>query len=269
MATLARPDGARIAYDDTGAAGEGAPLVFLHGFPLHRGMWASQLASHGRERRCVAPDYRGFGESTAGTTPLSMEAIADDVAALLDHLQIDRAVVVGLSMGGYAAFAMLRRHASRVAGLVLAHTRAAADDDAARTKRDELIALARAEGSAAVAERQVTGLLGKSTRERRPELVARTRAMLAEASVESIVAGTEALRDRPDATPQLRTIAVPTLVVCGDEDTVTPAKEMRAMAERVPHARVVTLDECGHLGNLEQPRAFDEALRAFVHESVS
>lgn len=262
--TLARPDGARIAWDDTGAAGDGAPVVFLHGFPLHRGMWRAQLASLRDVRRCIAPDYRGFGESGAGSTRLSVDVIADDVAALLDHLRVERAVIAGLSMGGYVAFALLRRHAARVAALVLAHTRAAADDDAARAKRADLIALARDEGSAGVAVRQSTGLVGKTTRETRPDLVEATRAMLAQASVAAIVAGTEALRDRPDATAQLASIAVPTLVVCGDEDAVTPAKEMRAMAVAVPGARVVTLERCGHLGNLEQPSRFDEALRAFL-----
>ncbi|HYD54941.1 MAG TPA: alpha/beta fold hydrolase, partial [Gemmatimonadaceae bacterium] len=143
--TLTLADGACIAFTDGGARDDDAlPVVLLHAFPLHRGMWASQLAALGLGRRCVALDFRGFGESTAGARRVTMDQLADDVAALLDHLTIPRAAVVGLSMGGYVAFALLRRHADRVGALVLADTRAAADSAEARDKRAELIALARA-----------------------------------------------------------------------------------------------------------------------------
>ena len=202
--SVALPDGARIAFADSGE-GSGPPVVFLHAFPLHSAMWSPQVEALAGRRRCVTPDARGFGGSTAGSARLTIDRMADDVAALLDALAIERAVLVGLSMGGYAALAALRRHRDRIAALLLADTRAAADSDEARAKREALIALAREEGSDAVAAKQVVGLLGKTTRRRDPELVERVERLIAEAAPESIVAGAEALRDRPDATPLLPT----------------------------------------------------------------
>jgi len=264
--TLTLPDGARMAFTDSGARDDALPLVMLHAFPLHRGMWASQLAACGLVRRCIAPDLRGFGESTLGDGPVTMDQMARDVVALLDHLAIERAAIAGLSMGGYVAFGIVRQHPERVGALILADTRAAADGEEARMKRADLIALARAEGSEAVAERQLPGLLGKTTRAQRPDLVEATRRMLESASVEAIVAGAEALRDRPDSTTLLESIAVPTLVICGAEDTVTQPREMREMAERIPGSRFVLLEEAGHLSNVEQSDRFDEAVTEFLDE---
>ena len=263
---LTLPDGARMAFTDSGARDDALPLVMLHAFPLHRGMWASQLAACGLVRRCIAPDLRGFGESSLGTEPVTMDRLARDVVALLDHVGIERAAIAGLSMGGYVAFGILRQHPERIGALILADTRAAADGDEARLKRADLIALARAEGSDAVAERQLPGLLGKTTRERRPDLADATRRMLQAASGDAIVAGAEALRDRPDSTPLLREIGVPTLLICGAEDTITQPREMRAMADQIPGSRFVLLEEAGHLSNMEQSDRFDEAAAEFLSE---
>ena len=261
--SVALPDGARIAYADSGEGG-GLPVVFLHAFPVHSAMWAPQVEAFAGLHRCITPDARGFGGSTAGSSRLTIDGMADDVAALLDALAIERAVLVGLSMGGYAALAAVRRHRDRIGALVLADTRAAADTDEARAKRAALIALAREEGSDAVAAKQVVGLLGKTTRRRDPELVERVERMMAEAAPESIVAGAEALRDRPDATPLLPTIDVPVLLLCGDEDVITPADEMRAVAAAIPGARLELVPEAGHLSNLENPAGFTEPLRRFL-----
>ena len=255
------PDGARLAFSEAGVGAPGrAPIVFLHGFPLHRGMWAPQLAALQQTHRCLAPDLRGFGESTAGSERLTIDRMADDVAAFLDHLLARRATIVGLSMGGYVALAMWRRHRERVASLVLADTRAAGDSDEARAKRADMIAIARAEGSEGVADKQLTGLLGKTTRESKPELVASTRAMVASTSVDAIVAGLEALRDRPDSTPLLSTIDVPTLLLCGEDDAITPAKEMRELASAIPGATLEIIEGAGHLSNLERPAEFNAAI---------
>ena len=256
------PDGARIAYADSGGAA--LPVVFLHAFPVHSAMWAPQVEALAGRHRCITFDVRGFGGSSAGSLPLTIDRMADDLGALLDALAIERAVLVGLSMGGYAALAALRRHRDRIAALLLADTRAAADSDEARAKRATLIALAREEGSEAVAAKQVVGLLGKTTRRRDPELVERVERMMAEASPAAIVAGAEALRDRPDATPLLPSIDVPVLLLCGEEDVITPADEMRAVADAIPGARLELLPEAGHLSNLENPAAFTEALRRFL-----
>jgi len=253
-------DGARIAYEDVG---EGRPVVFLHAFPLNRTMWASQTAALAGDWRCLTIDVRGFGESSA-TAPFSVDRYADDVAAVLDHAGIGHAILVGLSMGGYIAFAFWRRHAERMRALVLADTRAGADTADTLQRRRELIAVARAEGAAAVAERQVVGLLGRSTRERRPDLVVDTQRIAEQASVPGIIGGLEAMMARPDSTPTLRTLTVPTLIVVGNEDVRTPPKEARAMQAGIARSRLEVLGEAGHLSNVEQPLAFNTALQQFL-----
>src|SRR3954462_9867907 len=150
--------------DDTLAhvvVGHGLPVMLLHAFPLNRTMWEPQMAALFGECRCIAPDFRGFGDSAAAG-PYSMKQFAHDIANLLDVLKIDRAVICGLSMGGYVALAMMRYHRQRVRALVLADTRAAADDEERRQKRVELIALAQTQGIGAVADGQLPGLIGKS-----------------------------------------------------------------------------------------------------------
>ena len=249
-----------LAHADVG---RGLPVVLLHAFPLNRAMWEPQIAALFGECRCIVPDLRGFGDSPKGG-PFSMDAYADDVVALLDALQVDQAVVAGLSMGGYVALNLWRRFRPRVRALPLAHTRAAADTPEGLAQRDELIALARRAGAAAVAERQVTGLIGKSTREKQPELVERIRAEMARESVEGIVGALEAMKARPDSTDLLATIDVPTLVIVGEEDVITPVKEARAIAERIRGSRLEVIPGAGHLSNVERPAAFNAALSDFV-----
>jgi pimeloyl-ACP methyl ester carboxylesterase len=249
-----------LAHADVG---RGLPVVLLHAFPLNRTMWEPQIAALFGECRCIAPDLRGFGDSPR-SGPYSMDRYADDVVALLDALQIDRAVVGGLSMGGYIALALWRRHRNRIRALVLADTRSGADNDEGKQKRGELIALAQSEGSAAVADRQVTGLLGKSTREKQPELVDRIRSIMAGESPDGIVGALEAMRNRPDSTPLLAGIDVPTLIVVGDEDVLTPPKEARAMHAAIRGSRLEVIPGAGHLSNLERPAAFNAALSDFV-----
>jgi 3-oxoadipate enol-lactonase len=249
-----------LAHADVG---RGLPVILLHAFPLNRSMWEPQIAALFGECRCIVPDLRGFGDSPR-SGPYSMDRFADDVVALLDALQIDRAVVAGLSMGGYVAFNLWRRHPARVRALLLADTRAAADTPEGREKRNDLIALARSEGAAAVAERQITGLLGKTTREKQPELVDRLRSLMGQESVEGIVGAAEAMRDRADSTALLARIDVPTLVVVGEEDAITPVKEARAMHEAIRGSRLEIVPSAGHLSNVERPAAFNAALSDFV-----
>ncbi|HEX4933058.1 MAG TPA: alpha/beta fold hydrolase, partial [Gemmatimonadaceae bacterium] len=153
---IAYCDGVEIGYDD---AGQGDPIVFIHGFPHHRGLWAAQVGALLDRARCIALDLRGFGESTVAP-PYSVDRYADDVAVLLDALKVERAVICGLSMGGYVALAFWRRHRARVRALVLMDTRAGADTPEGRTRRDQMIATARERGSAAVADAMITGMVG-------------------------------------------------------------------------------------------------------------
>jgi len=253
--------GAAIGYDDTG---QGPAVVFLHAFPLNRTMWAPQTSALAATWRCVTIDARGFGESTP-TGPFSVDRYADDVVAVLDGLGIARVTVVGLSMGGYVAFALWRRHPRRVRALVLADTRAGADTPEARDRRRELIALARASGVDAVADRQIIGLLGKSTRERGPEVEVSARAIAANATVDGVVGALEAMMERKDSTATLATISVPSLIIAGEEDVLTPPKEARAMHSMIYGSRLELLAHAGHLSSIERPAAFNAVLNEFLH----
>ena len=252
---------AAIGYDDSG---RGPAVVFLHAFPLNRTMWTPQTSALTAQWRCVTIDVRGFGESTA-TGPFTVDRYADDVVVVLDMLGIKRAIVVGLSMGGYVAFALWRRHRRRVRALVLADTRAGADTPETRDRRRELIALARTSGVAAVADRQIIGLLGKVTRGRRPDIETTVRVIAASATVEGVVGALEALLERPDSTSTLATIAVPTLIVVGEDDVLTPTKEARAMHSLIYASRIEVLGQAGHLSSIERPAAFNAVLNEFLH----
>ena len=262
---IALVEGAELVYDDVGT---GLPVLWVHGFPLNRSYWDPQTSALLDHSRCIAPDLRGFGESTAAP-PWSMDQYADDMAGLLDNLGIRQAVVAGLSMGGYVAFALWRRHRARVRALILADTRAGADSDEGRRKRRETIALAREEGSGAVADAQVTGLVGRTTRERHPQVVQHLRQILASAPVDGIVGATEAMMERPDSTPLLATIDVPTLVVVGEEDVVTPPSEARLMHAAIRGSRLETIARAGHASSFERPAAFNHVVGEFLAQLVN
>jgi pimeloyl-ACP methyl ester carboxylesterase len=243
-------------------------LLLIHGFPHSSRFWSpltEALASRPELAgwRYEAPDLRGFGDAPP-TPPLTLEQHADDCVARLDQLGVRRAAVCGLSMGGYVALALWRRHPERVRALVLADTRASADDESQRARRLELAALARREGAAAVAETQLAGAVGRTTRERDPARVDALRALMTGASVDGIVGALDAMRARPDATPLLPGITVPTLVVVGVEDVLTPPKLSRAMAAAIPGARLAELPEAGHCSAWERPEAFADALAGFL-----
>ncbi len=257
---IALVDNASIAFDDVGS---GFPVVFLHAFPLNRTMWDPQVSALVAECRCIAIDMRGAGDSTA-TPPYSMDRFADDVAGVLDTLQIERAVIVGLSIGGYIAFAFWRRHRRRVRGLVLADTRSGSDTVAQVERRRSLIELAETQGSSAIANAQIASLVGKSTRDKRPDIYDAVHRMIAQSNAEGIVGGLEAMIERPDSGPTCETIDVPTLIVVGDEDVATPPDESRALHAAIPHSRLEVLHQAGHLSNLERPAAFNTVVGEFL-----
>ena len=259
---IAVVDSLEIGYDDIGT-GTGTPLLFLHAFPLNRTMWAPQLSALVERSRCIAADFRGFGDSTV-QPPYSVEQYADDSARLLDVLHVDKVVLVGCSMGGYASFAFWRRHRQRVRALVLADTRAGADSPEGLERRRQLLKLARAEGATAVANAQIPNLVGRTTREKQPDTYDAVHRMIAQAPLDGIVGGIEAMMARPDSTATLALIDVPTLIVVGEEDVPTPVAESRAMHERIPGSRLEVIASAGHLSNLERPAAFNHVLTEFL-----
>lgn len=252
--------GRSVGFDDVGS---GDAVVFVHGFPHRRTLWAPQLSALVDRARCIAVDLRGFGES-AGNGPVSMDAYAEDLIGLLDQRKVAQAVFCGLSMGGYIAFAIWRRYPERVRGLVLMDTKSGADNEEAVGKRREMISLARERGSAAIADAMITGMVGKSTREKCPEVVDAVHRMLESAPVEGIVGALEAMIGRPDSTPTLGTIDVPTLIVVGEEDTLTPPRESHAMHAAIPDSRLEIIPLAGHVSNLERPATVNHVLSEFL-----
>jgi 3-oxoadipate enol-lactonase len=254
------PGGLELAYDETGS---GIPLLFIHGFPHNRTLWVGQLGGLPTHARCLAPDLRGFGGSTV-QAPYSIDQYADDLVAFLETLGIAQAIVCGLSMGGYVAFSMLRRHRERVRALVLADTRAAADTDEARANRMQLISFIEEQGIEALAARQLKSSVGRSTFENHPQLVETVRRMMASTPREGAIGALRAMAARPDSTEMLAAIDVPTLVVGGAEDTFTPADELRALAAAIPRSRVEVIESCGHVCPLERPAAFNHVVSEFI-----
>jgi pimeloyl-ACP methyl ester carboxylesterase len=252
-----RSEGSRpVGYDDRGS---GPPLVLLHPFPLTRATWAPLADGLAARRRVITVDAPGFGESSH-PGPWSIADLADDVAALLASRGVPRATLLGLSMGGYAALAFAARHRGRLAGLVLADTRAAADSAEARTGRAAALDLLRREGPDGYLASSLPRLLAPGA----PGPVVASVLAQAETRAPTLAAAIEALRDRPDRTAELAAIDVPTLVVCGELDQVTPAGEMRGMAEAISGARFEAIAGAGHLSHIEAPEAFGRLVAAFL-----
>ncbi len=244
--------------------GDGPAVLFIHGYPFDRSMWTHQMAALEGWTR-IAPDLRGMGQSDAPDLGYSMETYASDLASLLDLLGMDDVVLVGFSMGGYIAFEFLRRYRDRVRGLVLVDTRADPDTLEVKKARDATAATAREQGAEVVAETLVPKLLGASTLAGDPATVERVRAMMAAAPVAGMIGALGAMRDRPDSTPLLPELAgVPTLVIVGDEDEVTPPALARAMAAAIPGSSLVVIRSAGHIPTLERPVETTDALSAFL-----
>jgi pimeloyl-ACP methyl ester carboxylesterase len=257
----ARIAGTELNYD---VRGEGPTLLFLHAFPLDLTMWDAPAEALAPLYRVVRFDCRGFGRTPPGDGLLTMERIADDAVALLDHLGLSRAVVVGCSMGGYAAFALARRQAERLRGLVLVDTRAEADTAEARQQRARLAERVRLEGAAVARDVFLPRLLGATTQRERPELVARVEQQILATSPRGIVDGLMGLSARADSTATLAGVRVPTLVVCGEEDVLTPPADARRLAQAIAGSRLEILPGSGHLPSLEVPQDFTRVLRAFL-----
>jgi 3-oxoadipate enol-lactonase len=271
---FAEVDGARVHYLaagpealSTGAGAGGTTLVLLHAFPLHAGMWAPQLAALSADRRVVAPDMLGFGGSDAPDSMYryTLVGYADLVAGLLDHLGLDRVVLGGLSMGGYVAFAFLRQYPERVRALILADTRAGADTTEVFERRtDQQDQVARI-GTTALIETLIGGLLCEHTKAEHLDLVEQVRRLMANPAA-GFIGALEAMKHRPDATEELASISVPTLVIAGEDDALSPPEVARDMAGRIEDSTVAVLPGAGHLSNLEAPEEFNAAVAAFLEK---
>ena len=262
---FAHVNGIQLAYSDTGS---GQPVVLMvHGFPLNRSMWDPQIGSlRASGARVIAPDLRGFGASEAGPPgPLTMEHHADDMAALLDARGVSEPVVfVGLSMGGYIGFAFWRRHRSRVRAFVLADTRAQPETPEGKAARAETASAAEELNSPKPAiDAMQPRLFAPSLRAGSlPEVL--TLGMMRSTSARAVADGARGLAARVDSFPTLPSIDVPTLVIVGEHDQLTPPSDSARVAGGIAGARLVTIDGAGHMSNLENPEAFNAALLEFV-----
>lgn len=257
-----------LAYNDHGV---GLPVIFLHAFPLNRQMWTGELeALLGEQRyRLIALDWRGFGESeitSSAVKPVisTMVMFADDIAGLMDQLGIQQAVLCGLSMGGYAAFAFAHKYPERLRGLILADTRPGDDTPEAKANREDMATLAESQGTGAIADLQLPRLISDYTRRHHPEVEVRVRQLIDRATPQGIAAAARGMAARTDSTELLAQITYPTLVLVGEEDAVTPPQVASDYAAQIPGAQFVTIPHAGHLSNLEQPRAFIQAIRQFL-----
>jgi 3-oxoadipate enol-lactonase len=256
-----------IAYLDSAPGNaELRTYVLLHAFPIGANLWEPQMRNIPAGWRLITPDLRGFGGSTEldSASAMAMADYADDLVALLDELGVKRVVVGGASMGGYAAMAFLQAAPNRIDGLVFANTRAGADSPEARANRRNMLALVDREGPSGVAREMMPKLLGKTTRETNPEIEAFVRRLIKQQSPGAIRAAIHRMMHRSDSTPLLGQVKVPTLVITGEEDALIPIDESRAIAAAIPGATLVVIPRAGHLSNLEQPNAFNDALNAFL-----
>ena len=256
-------NGVELAYNRQGT---GTPVLLLHAFPLHRIMWASQMTHLSPYADVIALDLRGHGESGPISRSHTLDDLADDVAALLDHLAISKVVLAGLSMGGYIALSFARRYAARLQGLILADTRAQADTEDGRAGRFALIKTAETKGVGAVVEAMLPKLLSVEARQKRPDLVTQVSQWIRQNPIPTITADLRAMAERPDSTPILPKITVPTLVIVGEQDGTTPPADARLMADRIPAADLAVIPAAGHLSNVEQPERFNAAVLAFLDE---
>jgi pimeloyl-ACP methyl ester carboxylesterase len=232
-------------------------LLLLHAFPLDSSMWERQISAPSTEVLVVAPDFPGFGKSDGVLPVLTMDAAADHAVDAATRAGLDQMVVCGLSMGGYVAFSVWRRHRDRVIGLVLANTRAGADDEASKERRRALAARLKAEGNGFLVESPPPLLSDRAPEELRQ----RVKAIIARQPPEAIASASLGMAERPDSTGDLAGIDVPTLVLTSSRDTLIPPEASTPMAQQIPGARLAIIEDAGHLSNVEAPDEFNRLLR--------
>jgi pimeloyl-ACP methyl ester carboxylesterase len=260
-----------LAVEDRGA---GRALLLVHGFPLDHTLWRHQLDYFSKRYRVIAPDLRGFGASGPAAPPdgsaITMRQYAEDLDLLLDRLDVREPVVFcGLSMGGYIGWQFWQKHAGRVAGLAACDTRTVADSAEAATGRETLSRRVLAEGVSVVAEAMLPRLFNDAMRAQHPHSVSETREMMASATPAGVAAALRGMAVRPNIIPRmLAEIAVPTLVMVGEHDMISPVEQMRGIAANIPAAEFQMVAHAGHMSPLENPGAFNTALDAFLTQRL-
>jgi 3-oxoadipate enol-lactonase len=245
--------------------GKGQTLLFVHGFPLNHAMWHLQFDPFSKSYRVLAPDLRGFGESSVTPGVVTMENMADDLHGLLHGAMVSGPVVFcGLSMGGYVAWQFFRKYRPQLRALILCDTRATPDSPEAAAGRATLAEAVLAKGAEAAYDATLPKLVSPKTMERWPDLVANLRSMVLRNKRAGIAAALHGMAERPDCSDLLPQIDVPTLVICGQDDAITPPDEMQKMASTIPHAQFVRIPNAGHMAPMENPDAVNGAIHRFL-----
>jgi 3-oxoadipate enol-lactonase len=253
--------GAEIVY---WSLGEGAPVVLLHPFPVNHEFWLPVAETLATRYRLLLPDLRGHGESEVGDGPATMEKHATDIAHVMDDAGAGRAPLVGVSIGGYALFEFWRKHRARVSALVLSNTKAQADGPEARAGRLQAANDVMERGTEPFFETMIPRLMGKTTREMRPDLVQGALRMMRKTSTEDIAQVQRGMAGRPDSVDTLKTINVPTLLVTGEEDMLTGVNEADFMRQHISGSQMRVIPKAGHYAAWEQPEAAGRILRQFL-----
>jgi 3-oxoadipate enol-lactonase len=245
-------------------AGRESPVVLLHGFPLSSAIWQEQQRSLSDKFRVITPDLRGHGNSPAPSGAYTMEGMAQDVLALLDSLGITKAAILGHSMGGYIALTALKLAPERFAALGLIASQAGADTEDARQNRYRLAERVAKEGSKVVAEAMIARLFSPDLPADSP-IIAQVHEVMRNTQPAGIIGSLHAMALRPDSTELLRNASLPILLLAGARDQIVPQERTKALAAILPKAKLVTMDQAGHMPMLEQPEATTTALRQFLN----
>ncbi|HEX5245150.1 MAG TPA: alpha/beta fold hydrolase [Tepidisphaeraceae bacterium] len=253
-------NGVSFSFDDRGS---GIPLVLLHGFPLDRRMWAEQASDASLRGRLIVIDLPGFGQSQPPVS-FTIPSLARGIRELVAQLDALPCVLTGLSMGGYVALNFAHEFQADLRGLILVDTRAEADTAQGKENRQKMIEIVRAKGSSAIAEQMQPKLLSPDTLAHRPHQVRALRQMMETVPAQTIEHALSAMRDRPDMTDALASIAVPTLILVGDADAITPPDVAQSMQKKMPDAELVIVQGAGHMSPLEQPAQVNRAMRNFL-----
>jgi 3-oxoadipate enol-lactonase len=256
-------NGIELYYSVTGRS-DALPIVFIHGFPLSHQMWNPQIETLQQKYRLIAYDIRGHGRSDAGDGQYLLEFFVDDLIGLLDHLKIDRAVLCGLSMGGYIALRAVERNPQRCRALILCDTRSEADSNEAKLKRAAAIKTVKEKGVKAFADEFIKPLFAPQTFSANPGIVESVRQMIQSNPPAGICGALLALAGRTDTTASLPKISVPTLILVGEHDGLTPPAAAEAIHARIPNSELRIIPNAGHLSNLENPQHFNRHLLEFL-----
>jgi 3-oxoadipate enol-lactonase len=252
-----------INYDERGMP-QGLPVVFIHGFPFSHEMWEPQMNVMPNNIHAIAYDIRGHGSSEVGDGQFTIELFVDDLIALLDQLLIEKAVLCGLSLGGYIALRTFERHPDRVRGLILGDTKSEPDTNAVKIKRTNTMKEVKAAGVETFAENFVKAIFWEKTFERNPSVIAFIKQIICANSQRGICGTLLALAARTDTTPALSSINIPTCIIVGEHDKLTPPTDAQTMHTMIAGSELHILSHAAHMSNLENVQEFNERLMAFL-----